>query len=176
MHCNKFLIYTYIEKFDASFIINLPKKISLIYRNYENTNIEEILKIYKLCKKIKRKIFISNNIKLAIKLNTNGAYIPSFNNNLNIKYFKFKKNFELIGSAHTYKEIRIKKLQNINKIFLSPIFENEKTKKNLGIYKFLHLKRYAKSEVICLGGIKKQNLKKIKMIEPAGFASISLFR
>lgn len=176
MHYNKLLIYTYIEKFDASFITNLPKKISLIYRNYEKTNINEILKIYKLCKKIKRKIFISNNIKLAIKLNTNGVYIPSFNNNLNIKYFKFKKNFELIGSAHTYREIKIKKLQNVDKIFLSPIFENEKTKKSLGIYKFLHLKKYAKKEVICLGGIKKKNLPKIKMIKPAGFASISLFR
>lgn len=176
MHYNKLLIYTYIDSFNENFIINLPKKISLIYRNYEKTNSDEILKIVKLCKKIKRKIFISNNIKLAIKLNANGVYIPSFNYNLNTRYFKFKKNFELIGSAHTYKEIKMKKLQNVNKIFLSPIFENIKTKKYLGIYRFLHLKKYAKQEVICLGGIKKQNLKKIKMIEPAGFASISLFR
>lgn len=129
-----------------------------------------------MCKKIKRKIFISNNIKLAIKLNTDGAYVPSFNNNLNVRYLKFKKNFELIGSAHTYKEIKIKKMQNINKIFLSPIFESQKSKKNLGIYRFLQLKKYANVEIICLGGIKKHNLKIFKMIKPAGFASISLFR
>ena len=176
MHYDKLSVYTYIDKFNEKFILSLPKKISLIYRNNKEPNINEILKINKLCRKFHRKFFISNNVKLAIKLNTDGAYISSFNKNLSIKYLKFKKNFELIGSAHTYREIRFKKFQNVNKIFLSPIFKIEKSKNYLGIYKFLNLKKYAKTKIICLGGIKKNNLKKIKMIDPDGYAAISLFK
>ena len=41
--------------------------------------IETNLKLKKYCKKKGYKFFLSNNIKLAIKLDLDGAYIPSFN-------------------------------------------------------------------------------------------------
>ena len=111
-----------------------------------------------------------------MKLNLDGVYIPSFNKSLSVKYFKYHKKFEIIGSAHSFEEIRIKEKQNISKIFISPLFKTNKSKNFLGIYRFINLRNKTKKEVICLGGLNKINFKKIKLIKPSGYASISLFQ
>ena len=84
-----------------------------------------------------------------------------------------KKKFELIGSAHNIKEILIKKRQNINYIFLSPVFKTQKSKKYLGIYRFMSLKKLTNNKVIALGGINNFNLKRLKSTNCFGIASIS---
>ena len=73
-------------------------------------------------------------------------------------------------------EIRNKELQRVNCIFLSPIFITKKSNKFLGIQKFNILSNYTKAKVICLGGIKKNNLNKIKLLNSYGFSSVSLFK
>jgi thiamine-phosphate pyrophosphorylase len=105
-----------------------------------------------------------------------GAYIPAFNQNQNFNSFSLKKNFTLLGSAHSLKEIKIKEKQNIRFIFLSPIFENNKNKKSLGIYKFMNLKKLTKNDVIALGGIKISDFNLIRKINISSIASISLFQ
>ena len=65
-------------------------------------------------------------------------------------------------------------LQNIEEIFLSPLFK-EKTNKQLNIYKYLKLREITKMRDISLGGINNQNIKKLNMIKPFGFAGISYF-
>ena len=50
-----------------------------------------ILTLKNYCKKKSLKFYLSNNIKLAIKLRLDGAYIPSFNkefHHLNYSYHK----------------------------------------------------------------------------------------
>ena len=74
----------------------------------------KILKIKHFCKINNRKFYLANNIKLAINLNLDGAYIPSFAKNLNIKNYKFKKNFLLMGSAHNINQIKQKEKQNVD--------------------------------------------------------------
>ena len=81
----------------------------------------EILKIKRICKKKGFGLYLANNIKLAIKLNLNGVYLPAFNKNLNFKNISCSKNFKIIGSAHNFKEVRIKEKQKCEKIFISPI-------------------------------------------------------
>lgn len=176
MHLNNYLAYTYIEDFNANYINNLSKNVSLIYRNYKKTNLDDILKIKNLCKKNKIKFYISNNIKLAIKLNIDGAYIPAFNKSFLHKSYTLKKNFKLIGSAHNLTEIKIKEKQGVSSIFISSIFKNDKSKKFLGIYKFFNLKKLTTKNVVCLGGISKNNIKKIKLLRIKNFASISMFK
>ena len=58
-------------------------------------------------------------------------------------------------------------------IFLSPIFKNNKSKKNLGIVKFSIIKLNSKTNLIALGGINDGNFKKLKPLELNGFACIS---
>ena len=69
---------------------------------------------------------MSNNIKLAIKLGLDGAYIPSFNKSTKHLAFSFKKKFKIIGSAHNIKEIRIKEIKKLKKFFISSLFKKNK--------------------------------------------------
>ena len=73
--------YYFISRFDTNNIQKLDKQTTIIYRNYNSKTIDEklILKIKKYCKTKKIKFYLSNNIKLAIKLDLDGAYLPSFN-------------------------------------------------------------------------------------------------
>ena len=72
--------YYFIKKFNQSHIDKQDKKTVIIFRNYDqDINEKLILTIKNYCKKKGNKFLISNNIKLAIKLNLDGAYIPSFN-------------------------------------------------------------------------------------------------
>ena len=167
--------YYFINKFDTNNINKQDKQTTIIYRNYSSSkkNDEIILKIKNYCKKKNIKFYLSNNIKLAIKLNLDGAYIPSFNRNINHLSYSFKKNFNLIGSAHNLKEIRIKEKQGVKKIFLSSLFK--KNKNFLGINKFKILSKITNIDVVALGGISKSNLKKLNFLDHSDFAGISYF-
>jgi len=174
VHKNMINKYYFINKFDTNNINNQDKQTVIVYRNY-SSNIKEdlILKIKNHCKKRKIKFYLSNNIKLATKLDLDGAYIPSFNKNTNHLAYSFKKSFNLIGSAHNLKEIRIKEKQGVKKIFISSLFK--KNKNFLGINKFKILSNMTKKNVVALGGISKSNLKKLNFLDISDFAGISYF-
>ena len=167
--------YYFINKFDTNTISKQDKQTIIIYRNYTNKKTDEkiILEIKRFCKIKSIKFYLSNNIKLALKLNLDGAYIPSFNNNLNHLNFSLKKNFKLIGSAHNIKEIKTKEKQKVDSIVISSIFK--KNKNYLGMNKFKLLSKLTKKNVIVLGGISKKNLKKLKLLDCNNFAGISYF-
>ena len=64
-----------------------------------------------------------------------------------------------MGSAHNIKEIKLKERQGADVIFLSSIFKINKN--YLGINKFNLLSNLTSKQVIALGGISKNNLKKL---------------
>lgn len=155
--------------------MKLDKKVNIIYRNYNNTaDLNQLKELKEACKNTRRKLYLANDFKLALKLKIDGVYIPAFNKNLNIKYFN-KKRIEVLGSAHNLKEVNLKKKQGINKIFLSPIFKTEKKENYLDIMKFNLLSKYAKGKIIALGGINRINIKKLKLVKCEGFAGIKYF-
>ena len=175
MHNNLPKQYYFIEKFDKKILKNQSPKTAIIYRNYtKKINISEVLKLRKFCNKNKLRLFISNNFKLALKLNLHGAYIPSFNKSFYHLNFSLKKNFIIIGSAHNLREIRIKEKQKVDAIFLSSIFK--KNNNYLGLFKFLNLCSLSKKTVIALGGISHKNKKILNMFNLWGFAGISYFK
>jgi len=167
--------YYFINKFDTNNIDKQDKHTIIIFRNYNSKKIDEmlVLKMRNYCKKRSIKFYLSNNIKLAIKLNLDGAYIPSFNRNLNHLAYSLKKNFDIIGSAHNLREIRTKEIQKVRRIFLSSLFK--KNKNYLGINRFKLVKRFTKKNVVALGGISKKNVKKLLLIKNYEFAGISFF-
>ena len=175
MHIKLLRKYYFISKFDTNIINKQDKQTIIIYRNYHSKNQNKILltKIKDYCKKKKIKFYLSNDIRLAIKLDLDGVYIPSFNNSLNHLAYSFKKNFKIIGSAHNLKEIKIKENQNVEKIFLSSLFK--KNKNFLGINKFKLLSKLTKKNTVPLGGISSKNLKKLNLINKLEFAGISYF-
>ena len=167
--------YYFINKFETNNIDKQDKQTVIIYRNYSSkvTNEELILKIKEYCKKRGIKFYLSNNIKLAIKLDLDGAYIPSFNKQIKHLSYSLKKNFDIVGSAHNLKEIRIKEHQNVKKIFLSSLFK--KNKNFLGINKFKLLSKLTIKNVVVLGGISNKNKKKLLLLNQSEFAGISYF-
>ena len=168
-------IYCFINKFNLTELLKLSNNINLIYRNYDKQDdIKTILKLRDFCRKTGNKLFISNHIKLALNLKLNGIYVPSFNKKINYNYIYNKpKKFSIIGSAHNIKEILIKERQGCEEIFISSIFQNQKSKKFLGITKFNLLASKTKLKIIALGGINEKNYKKLKSTRSNGFASIS---
>ena len=171
MHLNK---YYFINKFDPYHIKKLDKNISLIYRNYKSPyDSNLVVKIRNFCRNHRRNLYLANNIKLAIKYDLDGVYIPSFNNDFKHLNYKTKSNFLIIGSAHNLKEIKIKEKQKVSKIFISSIFK--KKKNYLGLYKFKNLSKNTKKKIIALGGINKKNLRKINLLNVNGFAGIDIF-
>ena len=167
--------YYFINKFDTNNIDKQDKQTIIIFRNYftKSQNEELILKIKKYCKKKSLKFYLSNNIRLAMKLDLDGVYIPSFNKSFKHLAYSLKNNFKIIGSAHNLREIRNKELQNVEKIFLSSLFK--KNENYLGFNRFKILNCLTKKKVVVLGGITKGNLKKLKLLKNPNFAGISFF-
>ena len=170
-------LYCYVDDYNYSDLKNLNKNINIIYRNYKkNINTSTLILLKSFCKKHGLKLFLSNNIKLALKYKLNGIYIPAFNNQINYIKYVIPRNFDIIGSAHNFKEILIKKKQGCKSIFLSPTFKVKKANHFLNISKFNILTLNNKVRFIALGGIKKTNLNKIKLLNVSGYAGISFFQ
>ena len=144
--------YYFINKFDQSHLDSQDKETIIIYRNYTQKHDKKlILRLKNYCKKKGNKFLLSNNIKLAIKLNLDGAYIPSFNKNKKHLSYSLKKKFTLLGSSHNVFEMRTKELQNVEAIFISSLFK--KNNNYLGVNRFKLLSLLTKKPLIALGGI-----------------------
>ena len=170
---NKPLLFLFINNFNLKELSQLKKNINLIYRNYnDNINIQSIIKIRNYCKKTNRKFYLSNNFKLAFKLNLSGVYIPSFNKKINFIGKSLKTKFEIIGSAHNIKEIKIKQKQGCEMIFLSPLFKTIKKSNYLGIIKFNLMTLNQKAIFIALGGINADNFREVYNTKSIGISGI----
>ena len=175
MHVKSLKKYYFIKSLDTNNIKNLDKETAIIYRNYSSSkfNRNKIIKLKKFLKKTGNKFLLANNIRLAINLGLDGAYIPSFNKKFNHLSYSFDPNFIIVGSAHNLKEVRIKELQKVQSIFISSLFK--KNKNYLGLYRFKLISEYTKKKIVALGGLSKENLKKLKLINISSFAGISYF-
>ena len=167
-------IYHFIEDFKEKDIQYLPKNIALIYRNYEKKPSKLLItKIKNYCKKREIKFYLANNYKMAVNLNLDGVYLPSFNKQIIFNIFSKRKNFLVLGSAHTIQEVNTKLKQGCKLIFLAPLFEVNKKKHFLGINKFNQLSTNKKINFVALGGINNLNIRKINLLNCYGFAGIS---
>tara|TARA_X000000368_G_C23008070_1_gene702195 strand:- start:801 stop:1349 length:549 start_codon:yes stop_codon:yes gene_type:complete len=169
--------YCFVSKYKYTELSKLDKNITIIYRNYKkNTDINSLICIKNYCKKNHIKLFISNNIRLALKYKLDGIYIPSFNKEINYVKFSLPKRFEIIGSAHNNMEIFIKQKQGCKIIFISPIFKVKKTNFYLNAVKFNLLILNKNEKFVALGGIRKKNFNNLNLLKIYGFAGISLFQ
>ena len=85
--------YYFINKFETNNIDKQDKQTIIVYRNYSSktADVKLILKIKNYCNKKGIKFYLSNNIQLAIRLNLDGAYIPSFNKDIKHLSYSLKK-------------------------------------------------------------------------------------
>ena len=168
-----FLIIESIKDLDLK---NIKKhnKFNIIYRNKKkNENIADLLIFRKSCKLKSIKFFVANDVKLSVLLNSDGIYLSAFNKSLKTLSLR-KSNFEIIGSAHSLKEISTKIKQGCNLILFSKLFVVNYDKKApfMGIIKFNNLLRLNKN-LIPLGGINENNLNSLNIINSTGLALMS---
>ena len=168
-----FLIIESIKDIDLK-NIKIRNKFYIIYRNKKIVDeYNELAKFRQKCKLKAIKFYIANNIKLAIDLNSDGIYLSSYNKDL--KFLKYKKkSFEIIGSAHNFKEIFFKIKQGCSSILLSKLFlvNYDKRAPCLGVLKFNSFSKISK-KLFPLGGIKINNLNRLNNITSEGFALLS---
>ena len=169
-------LFIFLDQYNNQIFENNNTNVGVIYRNYNDLQREtKLIKIAKACKKKRYQLFVSNDIKLALKVRADGIYIPSFNKTkkfLNLE----NKNLTILGSAHSQKEIREKVSQQCRAIFLSPIFYVEKSLNFLNVYKFNYLSRSSKVNILALGGITEHNVHKLRLLHIKGFGGISIFK
>lgn len=175
MHTYKLKKYHFIDSFNLTKFVNLNRDISLIWRSkYAEEDINNIIKIANYCRKYKRKFYLANNFKLAIKLNLDGVYISANNKSIRHNSYILKKKFKILGSAHNQYEIDNKKNQKVKELFLSPIFK-KKGVMPIGLYKIKNLFDLFSGPKIALGGINKKNIRLLKLSKFNGFAAIEYF-
>ena len=150
-------------------------KFIIIYRNLSNKeNLENLIKFRKQCRLKLVKFFVANDIKLGVLLNADGIYLSSHNKTF--KSFSLKKaNFTIIGSAHNANEISHKIKQGCSYILLSKLFlvDYDKESPFLDVIKFNSFFFNDSKKLIPLGGIKINNLNKLKSINCEGVALLS---
>ena len=62
-------MFTFISTYKKEDFLRFDKNVHIIFRNYQKYyNKNEILKVKKICKKQKRKLYLANDPKLAINL------------------------------------------------------------------------------------------------------------
>ncbi len=178
MFIKKNKYYIYIENLSS---INLNRvknrsKFNLIYRNnIKKENLSEIIAFQKLCKKKNIKFFVANDLSKALRLNASGIYLSSYNKKfLNISK-TLRKNFEIIGSAHNFSEINMKRKQGCETVILSRLFKTDYKNKStfLGTTRFNLMTKNLLKNFVALGGIKSKNLMKINILNCEGIALLS---
>ena len=168
-----FLVIESIKDIDLK-NIKIRNKFSIIYRNNKQTDdLNCLIKFRKICRLKGIKFFVANNYLLAVSLNSDGIYLSSFNKSLSSLVYK-RVNFEIIGSAHNFREIILKKKQGCSFVLLSKLFlvSYNKNAPYMGILKFNSYSKNTK-KLIPLGGINKKNLNKLKNVNCEGFALLS---
>ena len=170
----KFFIF--LDEYNSEIFKNKNINIGIVYRNYKDRKREsQLIKIAKACKKNRFQLFVSNDVKLAHKVKADGIYVPSFNKVKNFSNLE-KKNLVILGSAHNQKEIHRKIVQNCSAVFLSPLFYMKKSKDFLGLHQFNYLSYMNKTNILALGGISENNIRKLKLLYTKGFGGIRIFK
>ena len=175
MHKINYEKYYFISEYDTNLIKQQDKKTNIIFRNYNSRlDIAKIKFLRDFCRKKGCNFFLSNDVKLSIKLKLDGVYLPSFNKNFNHLAYNLKKKFVILGSAHSLKELNLKKIQNVKLFFISSLFK--KNKNYLGIYRFKFFERFTSKNLVALGGINERNIKKLNLLNINAYAGISFFQ
>jgi len=172
----------------AKIIAKLPKNSSIIIREYhldEKSRKEFAQNVIKLAKKNNIKVIIGKNIELAKKLGANGVHFSDLDK-LPIQLLKksaFKKDFILSIACHSEKSLLKYRALGIDKLFLSPIFTTS-SHNSAKIFGFLNLAKitskhkkygYVTNRLYALGGVRSDNLKKLRKINITGFGAIDYF-
>jgi len=155
--------------------IRINEKIIIVYRNLNYPEkMSELIRFRNKCRLKRIKFYVANDLKLCVLIKSDGIYLSSYNRSfrhLNLK----KLNFNIIGSAHNFKEINLKSKQECDYILLSKLFmvAYDRQSPFLGILKYSKYLHVINKKLIPLGGINSNNLTKLNILNCVGLALMS---
>jgi len=156
-------------------IIKIKNLKLIYYKETSKITSEELKDLLYFCKKNRVQFFLKDNYKLSLKVKATGVYISSNKRSL---FYQSKNHRKIIfiGSAHNQIEFFFKKKQNCSLISLSPLFYNKKYSINkiLELIKFKLISMNWDIPLIALGGIKLENVNKVKNLKILGLGFSSL--
>ena len=167
--------YYIISELNSKIKANLKKNtnINVIFRSekkdYNNNTLKKIIKT-----NIYNKVFVANKNNICHIKGLSGIYLSAYNKKI-LTSNHFKKN-SIIGSAHSFKEIREKIKSKCSIVIISPIFKTKTDKliNPIGIIRFLLISQHFRATtLIPLGGILHPC--KLKNYGIKGFAGIEYF-
>jgi thiamine monophosphate synthase len=169
-------LFYFIVKLSEKHLNNILKykNLNVIYVYNKDDPLNKIIDLRNFCKKNKAKFYLSNNLKITNYLKPDGIHLPATNK---MAILNIKKNINIIGTVYNQIDYYRKISQGCSAVFLSPIFFTNKYSynKKLEVIKFNLLIKNWKVNVMALGGIKSENIKKISLTKTVGFGGISLF-
>jgi thiamine-phosphate pyrophosphorylase len=163
-----FKYYVFLEKINEIIRNNLLKfeniNVIIDIKNINQTNNEKTISIIKFCKHNRISFFLVDDYQLCTKHHSNGVYL-SAKHKRRARPLLLKKDFKIIGSAHSQLEYFFKINQGCKLVMLSPLFFNKKYSVNkiLNLFKFNLISRNWSIDLCALGGINEVNIKKIKL-------------
>jgi thiamine-phosphate pyrophosphorylase len=160
--------YYITSSLDQVKIKNIKKfrNIGVIYKQENNKSVDicECYNLKNICKKNQIPFFISDDFKLANKLDANGVFLTSlYKKPVNSSILK--KNFKILGAVHSQLEYFLRARQQCEIVVFSPLFYNEKYSLNkiLSVIKFNLITLNWRKKISAMGGIKYENVKKIQI-------------
>ena len=161
--------YLYIKNTKDLDIKRIKKrnKFTVIYNsNKPEEKFDNLLRFRKKCKSKSIGFYVSNDIRLCTNLKADGLYISSYNNKRNYCYH------QKIGSAHNHKEINQKNREGCRRIVLSRLFKTDYREKK-GYYGLIKFNANSYKDIIALGGIRLNNINKLKLLRSDFIAILS---
>ena len=161
-------------------ISSLPKKVIVIFREYDLTYVGRlnlVCKIQKICHKKDLKLVIGKDITLAKEVATSSVHFSDYDNFLQ-DFDEIKENFFVTCSFHSKESILKYQDLNFDIRFLSPIFKttSHERQKPLGIEVLRELVEGEGVKICPLGGINTENIEKLQNLNITGIAGIDLFK
>lgn len=168
-----YLIIQNIRDIDLSNIKSFNKFVIIYRNNIKNDKLKQLKQFRLKCKIKGIEFFVANDKKLLIKLRADGLYVSSHNKDLSIN--RLRSNYKIIGSIHNIKELNIKQKQMCSSFIYSRLFKTDYEFKHghLGVIKFNLFCILTKKELISLGGIRLNNLNKLKTLNTGSVAIFS---
>jgi len=161
----------------------LSKDMGIIYRNNQKKNIpSETKKIFKKCIEKRIKFFFAGSIYQASSLRITNIHIPEnllrIPTKAGLHLRRTNKRLLITASAHNYPAIIRASQLGVSAILLSPVFETESNfgKNYLGIVRFSMLVNKSLSPIFALGGVNKNNVKKLYFTNASGVAALNAFK
>ena len=161
----------------------LPKNIGIICRDHYKKNIFlKTKEIFNKCRSRKIKFFFAGSILQASLLRIPNIHIPEnllrMPTKAGLQLRRINKNLLITSSAHNYPAIIRASNLNISAILLSPVFPTYSNlkKSHLGVLQFSTLSRKSPTPILALGGVNKNNIKRLYSTNASGVAALDAFK